>query len=356
LGIGLVGLMLACLLAALMSSVDTYMLVCSALVVRNIYVPFVKQDASDQECLKLGRITGGVVVLGAVICAMTVNDMFAILKQTWIVPMTFAALFWIGMYWRRATTTAGWITVGFCLVSFFVLPRLIPAVAPGLRTNPDFAAVNQITETSIVRAASPSDVAAGRAGKAGDQITDTKTSGGKSIYWGDGVKPAEGEPVFRELSRTTDGDTTTVVKTYDGPLVGQGTFRFDMVIYTKILGMDLTRVRNAALATLDLPFKIVAPFLVMIIASLFTKPCDKKGLDRLYVKMKTPVIPDHDQDAAEMEKSYADPHRFDDRKLFKHPDIEIQRPTPTDFWGFLACFGICFAIIGLILLVAGIGA
>jgi len=72
--------------------------------------------------------------------------------------------------------------------------------------------------------------------------------------------------------------------------------------------------------------------------------------------MKTPVIPDHDQDAAEMEKSYADPHRFDDRKLFKHPDIEIQRPTPTDFWGFLACFGICFAIIGLILLVAGIGA
>ncbi len=356
LGIGLVGLMLACLLAALMSSVDCYMLVCSALVVRNIYVPFIRQDASEEECLKLGRITGGVVVVGAVICAMTINDMFAILKQTWIVPMTFAALFWIGMYWRRATTMAGWITVGFCLVSFFVLPHMIPAIAPGLRTNPDYATVNQIVETSTERAASPSDVAAGRAANVGDRIVDTKTTGGKSIYWSDGVKPAEGDPVFKELSRTTDGGTTVVVRTHDGPLVGQGTFRFDMAIYTKLLGMDLTGVRNAALATLDLPFKIVAPFLVMILASLFTKPCDKPGLDRLYVKMKTPVIPDHDADAAEMEKSYAEPHRFDDRKLFKHPDFEFQRPTPTDFWGFLACFGICFAIIGLILLIAGIGA
>ena len=40
LGPGLRGLMLACLLAALMSSIDVYMIVGSALVVRNIYVPF----------------------------------------------------------------------------------------------------------------------------------------------------------------------------------------------------------------------------------------------------------------------------------------------------------------------------
>ena len=359
-GIGLVGLMLACLLAALMSSVDTYMLVCSALVVRNIYVPFVKPDAADEECLKLGRITGGVVVLGAVICAMAINDMFSILKQTWIVPMTFAALFWVGMYWRRATTRAGWITVAFCILSFFVLPKLIPMVAPGLRTNPAFSTVNNIVETTATRKASPSDVARAAANgetlAPGDPITETKSAGGKSIFWSGGVKPAEGEAVFREISREENEGGMVVVKTYDGPVTGGGEFRFDMIIYTKILGMDLTGVRNAALATLDLPFKIIAPFLVMILASLFTQPCDKKGLDRLYVKMKTPVIPDHDKDAAEMEKSYANPDRFNDRKLFKHPDFEFQRPTPTDFWGFLACFGVCFLIIGLILIVAGIGA
>ncbi|MDG2214400.1 MAG: sodium:solute symporter family protein, partial [Verrucomicrobiota bacterium] len=129
LGIGLVGLMLACLLAAMMSSVDCYMLVCAALVVRNIYVPFIKPDAGEKECLRLGRITGAIVVIGAVVGALVVDDMFAILKQTWIVPMTFAALFWVGMYWRRATTTAGWVTVIFCVMSFFVLPRLVPAIS-----------------------------------------------------------------------------------------------------------------------------------------------------------------------------------------------------------------------------------
>ena len=62
LGIGLVGLMVACLLAALMSSVDCYMLVCSALVVRNIYVPFVRPEAGEAECLKTARIVGALVV------------------------------------------------------------------------------------------------------------------------------------------------------------------------------------------------------------------------------------------------------------------------------------------------------
>jgi len=355
-GIGLVGLMLACLLAALMSSVDCYMLVCSALVVRNIYVPYINPKAEDSQCLMLGRITGGIVVVGAVICAMAINDMFAILKQTWIVPMTFAALFWVGMYWRRATTTAGWVTVIFCLLSFFVLPRLIPTVAPDLRANASFSAVNQIVETTTVREAAPADVAAGKAEKVGDSVTIVKATGGKAIYWSGGVKPAEGDAVYKELSRTETDGRTVVVKTYDGPMIGVGTFRFDMVIYTKLFGIDLTKAKNATLSTLDLPFKIVAPFLVMILVSLITKPNSKESLDRLYVRMKTPVDPDPEADRKALEESYAKPDRFDDRKMFPGSQLEIQKPSKLDFWGFIGCFAICFVIIGLMLLVAKIGA
>ena len=305
LGIGLVGLMLACLLAALMSSVDCYMLVCSALVVRNVYVPFINPDAGEKECLKLGRIAGGIVVLGAVVISVTMLDMFKQLQLTWIVPMTFAALFWVGMYWRRATTRAGWITVIFCLVSFFALPRIIPAVAPDLRVNPDLTQVNE----------------------------KTATGGGKAIYWTGGVKGTE-----------------------NGELKGEGNFRFDMLIYDKLLGIDLTKVRNATLATLDLPFKIIAPFLVMIIASLLTTPNRKEALDRLYVRMKTPVRSNPEEDESELEKSYADPTRFDKNKLFPNTSLEVQRPTRYDLVGFIVCFAICFAIIGLVLLVAQIGA
>ena len=331
LGIGLVGLMLACLLAAMMSSVDCYMLVCSALVVRNIYVPFINPDAGEKKCLMLGRISGAVVVIGAVVGALMIDDMFAILKQTWIVPMTFAALFWVGMYWRRATTTAGWVTVIFCVMSFFVLPHIVPAISPSLRFNEAYLKVTELVETKTERKAFPSDVAAGKAEVVGNTIIDIKKTGGKSLYWSGGVKTDEG------VSR------------------GEGTFRFDMIIYDKILGFDLTKVRNAALSTLDLPFKIIAPFLVMILVSLFTQPNSKKALDRLYVKMKTPVDPDPERDEAEMDVSYARPNRFDDRKLFPGSQLEFQRPTKMDIWGFIGCFAICFAIIGLVLWVAKIG-
>lgn len=307
LGIGLVGLMLACLLAALMSSVDCYMLVCAALVVRNIYVPYGNPNATEQECLRLGRITGAIVVLGAVMVSVTMLDMFKQLELTWIVPMTFAALFWLGMYWRRATTKAGWITIVFCLLCFFALPRLIPAVAPELRTHEAYLTVN-----------SPEGAA-----------------GGQSIYWTGGVKENEEE---------------------GGDKIGQGSFRFDMVIYDKLLGLDLTQYRKAALKTLEFPFKIIAPFLVMIIASLLTQPNSKKALDRLYVKMKTPVDPDPEGDAHEIDVSYARPDRFNDRKMFPGSNWEFERPTKMDFWGFVGCFLICFAIIGVVLWVARIGA
>ena len=46
LGPGLTGLMLACLLAALMSSADAYMIVGSALVVRNLYAPYINPFTS----------------------------------------------------------------------------------------------------------------------------------------------------------------------------------------------------------------------------------------------------------------------------------------------------------------------
>jgi SSS family solute:Na+ symporter len=128
-----------------------------------------------------------------------------------------------------------------------------------------------------------------------------------------------------------------------------------MLLYDKILGFDLTKVRNAALATLDLPFKIIAPFLVMIIASLLTTPNRKESLDRLYVRMKTPVNPDPEKDEAEIEKSYAEPDRFDKNKLFPGSNFEFQRPTRYDVVGFAICLALCFAIIGLVLFVGQIG-
>ncbi len=71
-------------------------------------------------------MTGVLVVLGAVLISLFVMDVFAQLQLTWVFPVLFAAPFWIGMYWRRATTTAAWCTVGYCALAFFLVPWLLP--------------------------------------------------------------------------------------------------------------------------------------------------------------------------------------------------------------------------------------
>jgi hypothetical protein len=57
-----------------------------------------------------------------------------------------------------------------------------------------------------------------------------------------------------------------------------------------------------------------------------------------------------------MEKSYATPGRFDDQRLFPKTQLEFTKFTKQDVWGFVACFAICFLIIGLIVAVSRIGA
>ena len=158
LGPGLRGLMLACLLAALMSSIDVYMIIASALVVRNFYVPFLCPEASERRCLKVARLTGLVVVGGSVLLSLSMMNVFEQLKFTWIVLVPIAAPFWIGMVWRGATTTAAWTTIVFCGLVFFLIPWIAPAVSNSLRTNPAFTQVTPTIETTTVRPTAPTDI------------------------------------------------------------------------------------------------------------------------------------------------------------------------------------------------------
>ncbi len=158
LGPGLTGLMLACLLAALMSSADAYMVVGSALVVRNIYAAYLNPTATEQQYVKLGRLTGVIVVGGSVLVSLSIMDVFEQLQLTWIVTILFAAPFWIGILWRRATTAAAWTTVVFSALLVFLGPWLAPKFWPALRTRPALCRSNDTVQTTIRRLASPSDV------------------------------------------------------------------------------------------------------------------------------------------------------------------------------------------------------
>lgn len=385
LNIGLVGLMLACLMAALMSSADCYMIVSSALVVRNIYAPYINPNATEKKYVNVGRITGLFMILGASAVALTYADVFGQFKMAVELPILFAAPFWIGMFWRRATKNAVWITMGFSLLFFFILPQLIPVLAPGLRTSESLGATTQIVTKTMTREATAADVARYEGWEAataeanerysgnpdklagvlksigaeppqaqvGETIQISSKQGGKSIFWRDGVQPS-GEMTLTTIEEGKVGDSTLLIQQQTGPVRGEGGLNLDFLVY-RMLGMDLSDASKATLETLRLPPRVLLPFLVLILASFFTRQNSKEALDKYYAKMKTEVDPDPAKDKAKLEAAYADPGQYQSKRLFPNSNLEMLRPRPKDITGFLLSCVACVLIIGLLVWLAGIG-
>ena len=198
----------------------------------------------------------------------------------------------------------------------------------------------------------------------GDAFIETKTSGNKSVFWTDGVKPvdADGNVLMdvkpQQVGEPTKVDDTTTqqVLAYDASvkLRGYGNFQVDYLLY-RWVGVNWSSMTDATLDTLSLPPKIIMPFVVMILFSLITPRSSKAGLDRYYSKMKTPVVPDHEQDRKNLADALANVEALEARKLFPGSSLEFQRPTKMDFIGVIVCFAVCFGIIGLAIAVASIG-
>ena len=118
------------------------------------------------------------------------------------------------------------------------------------------------------------------------------------------------------------------------------------------MGVNLCSQSNGTLEAMRLPTRLILPFVFLILLSFVTPRGDQKKLDRYYVKMKTPVDPDPIKDAEEMKLSYENPHRFDDKRLFKFGGLEINRPNAVDVVGFVVSFALCVGIVWLIVAVA----
>lgn len=377
--LGLVGLMLACLMAAMMSSADAYMIVTSALITRNVFAAYINPNASEKTYVLVGRLTGLIIIIGASIIAVQFADVFGQFKFAVELPILFAAPFWVGMFWRRANTTAVWITIAFSLVAFFVLPVALPALMPSMRTNPQFSAVTHRITKTTTRSATAADVARFEAWQSvfdeatekgdekvlknlapqpanaieGQVIDVVTTSGGKAIFWSEGVSPI-GESTREVVSDTTSNNLRTVVEREVGEFEGQGSFNADFLLYA-LLGFDLSTVSKATLETLRLPARVLTPFLVLILTSYFTRRNDADALDRYYAKMKTEVDPDPATDARNLQESYSDPKRFEAQRLLPGTDIEFLRPRFSDIAGFVISIGVCGLIIGLLLFLASLG-
>ena len=80
---------------------------------------------------------------------------------------------------------------------------------------------------------------------------------------------------------------------------------------------------------------------------MFTRKPEAKRVDRFFGKMKTPVGETPELEEAAMAETYANPHRFDDTKLFPNSSWEFTKWNKVDAVGFLSCVSIAFTILGV---------
>ena len=130
----LAGFSMAGILAATMSSSDSYLLIASSALARNLYSGLLKKDATDKQIMSVSRITLVVITLVAIIIALDEDSViFSIVSFAWAgFGATFGPLVVFSLFWKRinsAGAVAGMIGGG-CMV--FLWKLVIAPLAGGI--------------------------------------------------------------------------------------------------------------------------------------------------------------------------------------------------------------------------------
>lgn len=105
---GLIGLFIASVLAAVMSSCDCLMVAAAALFTENIYRPLIRPGRSERHYVLVGRLTSIIVVLAGLSIAFTLPGVVRGLEVFWMVGAMMGLAIWMSFVWRRATAAAAW--------------------------------------------------------------------------------------------------------------------------------------------------------------------------------------------------------------------------------------------------------
>jgi Na+/proline symporter len=117
---GLIGLFVAAMLAAVMSSCDCFMVSSAALFTENIYEPLIRPGQDEKHYIFVGRIASLVVVISGIIVAFAVSGVVEGLEIFWKVEAMMGIAIWASFFWRRATAAGAWASTlsGFAAWAF----------------------------------------------------------------------------------------------------------------------------------------------------------------------------------------------------------------------------------------------
>lgn len=348
LNMGLIGLMLASLMAALMSTADCLMLTVSGLIVNNLYKPFTK-DATEKELILAGRIGGGLFLIGGAMITTQFDDILQILKFIWEFFVIFAAAFWLGLKWRKANRKGAWLSILGAFSFFYLIPVLIPLLFPNLRTNDRLVTQTNPPKMERVYSARQMDVAernkardvwnsSNQEGpappmlKVGDSFTKAYQLPQKSIFWSKGVKIND-----------------------DKSLEGSGYIYLELLLLDT-LGFDLSKTPYALNETIRLLIRLLFPFLLLVIGSLIYKINQDHLTRPFYTKMRLPVNEaGKEADAIMLTEALTNYEQTKSALVFPNSSWEFYKWNRQDTVGFLLAWGMVIAVLVLLYFAVNLG-
>jgi len=349
LNLGLVGLMIASLMAALMSTAATLMITTSALLTNNIYRHY-KPEKSERHYVTMGRILGSLVIIAAAAITLLNDNLFQIMKLWWEFGVIFSAGFWMGILWRKTSRFSVKISIISTFLIFFGIPIVINILNPSIKQNSD------LLKTSVERfeirkyEARQMDI---------DQRND------EIAKWE--ADPKGGMPTALQLGNTFDKkfrlpsksifwSSGITINQNDKP-EGAGMLNLELLLLDTI-GIDLENNSYSLNETYRIVIRTIFPFfLIVLISSFFPKKEDEEeNINRFYVKMKTPVGETKELDNQSLVLAYSNPSIYDDTKLFgPKSNWEFTKWNKSDKVGFIAASGFVVLILWLLYFLVNLG-
>jgi len=328
---GAIGLMMAGVLSAKMSSLAGSSVSYSALFVRNLYQPFVKPK-SDRHLLNVGRVAIGVTLLGGVGVALFIGNLLDLFKYFISLPAIFGAAIWLGFLWRRVTRSAVIAQVFLCFAIYALVPNVFQSLE-WARTRPGFLRETRAQTVILTTKAVRDDVEAGRAAAIGEVIHKEHISPPAGIF-------------FEKVARVHPEDP-------ESRKIGLGRFHAEIWVLSWT-GIDFSGFSKAQLSAVRFGFDALFPFVLLFLLSAFTRPVPKADLDRFFARVHTPVQPTPEEEERALRHAVEHYEEVERRKLKPGSNWEIMKPQLIDVLGFGGCWLLVGVIIFLLWLMVNI--
>lgn len=320
---GLLGVMVAGMLAANMSTIEGSAIALSGLFVRNLYEPL-RSGLSQAHYVKIGRF--------AILAVMSLGILLA-LKAEGVIPMYMTLISFGTMwgatvvlifFWRPLTERAVFISV-VVWVMMVVGAAWIPSFVPALRQHEALTIQTREQAVQVKGGATLDDVEAGLASAPGEIIEKTNIIAPVSVY-------------FEKVARIDPADPAS-------PMEGSGRFRVEVWLLARC-GIPVANFNKAQLICARWMIDSLLPFAMLMLFSLFTRKAERGVVDRFYAKMRVPVIEDPDADERAVAAAQSDPAALEHLKMFPKSGWEFGKWTKQDAVGFAGCWAFvgCFLV------------